>query len=169
MASPCRLSPCCLHTGFTPVLGDMAPKQSWMPQCIAVSVETLPDLPQMITLWCFGLVSNEIWSSGASSYKVCALKSQACGAPFSTDSSQIWFVCESRCQTQMPSHQKLSRSTLRCFKPLWEFLLQAYLFQLYHTKNWDSNLLTCSVLKHCNHTPNKHERKQELRGKKKML
>lgn len=132
MASPCRLSPLCLHTGFTPVSGDMAPEQSWMPQCIAVSVETPPHLPQMITLRCFGLVSNEIWSSGASSYKVCALKSHACGAPFSTYSSQIWFVCESRCQTQMPSHQKFSRSTLRCFKPRRAFLLQAYVSTVSH-------------------------------------
>lgn len=112
------------------------------------------------------LVSNKIWSSGASSHKVCALKSHACGVPFSTDSSQIWFVCESRCQTQMPSNQKFSRSTWRSFKPRWAFLLQAYLFQRYHIKNWESNLLTSSVPKQCKTNFNKNERKQSWEERK---
>lgn len=98
MASPCRLSPFCRPTGFIPVSGDTAPEQSRISQCVAVSAQTLPDVPQMIMLWHFGLVSNKIWSSGTSPHKVCALESHAWGVPFSTDSSQIWFVCESRCQ-----------------------------------------------------------------------
>lgn len=128
MACPCTLSPFCLHTGFTQVSGEMTPEQSWTSQCIAVSAQTLLDLPQMTTLWWFGLVSNKIRSSGATSHWVCTLKSHACGAPISTDSSQIWFVCESRCQAQMPSHQKFSRSIWRCFKPWWAFCCRCICF-----------------------------------------
>lgn len=118
-----------------------------LPQRIAGSAQTLPDRPQIITLRCFVLVSKEIWISRVSSHQVCALKSRACGAPSGTGSSQIWFVFESRCQTQMPSHQKPSRSTWMCFRPWWASLLQVCLFQrcgcpcglqfISHIKNWE--------------------------------
>lgn len=105
------LPPCWFHTSFR-----------WDGTWTELDVSVYSCLIWQIYLrwshfWCFGLVSNEIWSSGASSHKVCALKSHACGAPFSTDSSQIWFVCESRCQTQMP-HTRVLQVNMEVFQAM---------------------------------------------------